>query len=29
LNARRITVPERAVRYYQPISFRLITGVEF
>ncbi len=27
--ARRITVPERAVRYYDPISFRLTAGVTF
>jgi iron complex outermembrane receptor protein len=27
--AQRITVPERAVRYYAPISFRLVAGVEF
>lgn len=27
--AQRITVPERAVRYYEPISFRLTAGVEF
>lgn len=28
-NAQRITVPERAVRYYEPISFRLTAGVQF
>ncbi len=28
-DAQRITVPERAVRYYPPISFRLVAGVEF
>ena len=27
--AQRIVVPERAVRYYPPISFRLVAGVEF
>ncbi|MBI5691142.1 MAG: TonB-dependent receptor [Verrucomicrobia bacterium] len=27
--ARRITVPERAVRYYDPISFRLTAGASF
>lgn len=27
--ARKISVPERAVRYYEPISFRLTAGVQF
>lgn len=27
--AQRITVPERSVRYYEPISFRLTAGVNF
>jgi outer membrane receptor for monomeric catechols len=27
--ARKITVPERAVRYYDPISFRLTAGTSF
>lgn len=27
--AQRITVPERAVRYYDPISFRFTAGVQF
>jgi hypothetical protein len=27
--ARKIKVPERAVRYYDPISFRLTAGMTF
>jgi hypothetical protein len=27
--ARKITVPERAVRYYDPISFRFTASVGF